>query len=82
MAIRRLQTRHGLATTSDAIRFSLRMTETFFSGDEQRFVELLRRDVQQRVPLAQQLQTLLARAKRTNEQVERRLSRNAARNKC
>jgi len=77
LAIRRLQTRYGLATMSDALRFSLRLTETFFSGDEQRMVELLRRGAQQRVPLPQRLQTRLAKTKQVNQQVEHRLSRNA-----
>ncbi|HKA55167.1 MAG TPA: hypothetical protein VKJ47_16055 [Candidatus Binatia bacterium] len=77
VAIRRLQLRYGLATMSDALRFSLRLTETFFSGDEQRMVELLRRGTQQRAPLPQRLQAGLAKAQQVNQRVELRLSRNA-----
>ena len=77
VAIRRLQARHGLATMSDALRFSLRLTETFFSGDEQRMVELLRRGAQQRVPPPRRLQASLAKAQEVNQRVELRLSRNA-----
>jgi hypothetical protein len=76
VAIRRLQTRYGLATMSDVIRFSLRMTENFLSGEGQRTIELLSSTARKRVPLPQQVQDILTRAKKRNQQVERRLSRN------
>ena len=76
VAIRRLQARYGLATMSDAIRFSLRTTESFSRGDEQRLTELLTSTAKKRVPPSQRLQTILSRVKQTNQKVERRLSRN------